>query len=509
MDTAQLQKKTKEELIEIFLSSCKDYEQTIESLRHQLNNALRHRFGVSSEKNTDSSAQGNLFDEAIEPDNQKEIEQAEEVITVPQHKRTKRGRKSLPKNLPRLPVVHDLDEEDKICSCGCTLQKIGEEITEQLDIVPAKVQVIENIKYKYACKQCGETIKTAKAPKQPIPGSIATAGTLSHVITSKFCDHLPLYRQEAIFQRMGVDIARNTLSNWVIKSAELLLPLYKLAQQNIIDHDIAYADETRVQVLKEPDRHAESQSYMWVFIGGHVSQKAVVFHYNASRAHTVIEDMLDDFSGFLHCDGFSGYDTYASDRNVELIACWMHCRRKFYDVAKGVKSGGLANKAVKLIAKLYKVEKNIKSLNLPLDKIAEYRIEHAKPILNKFRDFVTEHINKVLPKSPLGAALTYANNQWPKLIRYIDDGRLEIDNGLSERAIRPFAIGRKNYLFFNSISGVKAGEVLYSLIETCKVHKIEPYLYLHHVLEKIPAAHSMQELEQLMPYNIDRSLLKV
>ena len=292
MDTAQLQKKTKEELIELvetFLSSCKDYEQTIESLRHQLNNALRHRFGVSSEKDTDGAVQGNLFDEAIEPDNQEEIEQAEEVITVPEHKRTKRGRKPLPENLPRVPVVHDLDEEDKICSCGCTLQKIGEEITEQLDIVPAKVQIIQNIKYKYACKKCEETIKTAKAPKHPIPGSIATAGTLSHVITSKFCDHLPLYRQEVIFQRMGIDIARNTLSNWVIKSAALLLPLYKLAQQTIIDHDVAYADETRVQVLKEPDRDAEAKSYMWVFIGGHVSKKAVVFHYNVSRAHTVIE----------------------------------------------------------------------------------------------------------------------------------------------------------------------------------------------------------------------------
>ena len=219
--------------------------------------------------------------------------------------------------------------------------------------------------------------------------------------------------------------------------------------------------------------------------------------------------MLDDFSGFLHCDGFSGYNTYASDHDVKLIACWMHCRRKFYNVAKGVKSVGLAHKAVKMIAKLYKVEKDIKSLNLTHEQITQYRLEHAKPILNKFRDFITEYIDKVLPKSPLGGAFTYANNQWPKLIRYIDDGRLEIDNGLSERAIRPFAIGRKNYLFFNSISGVRAGEVLYSLIETCKAHKIEPYVYLRYVLGKMPSAHSLNDLEQLMPYNIDRSLLKI
>lgn len=505
-----LQNKTPDELVSLVSSlvlSIDNLEKKlaqrdtfINVLQQQLALAKQRHYGRKSEK--DSDGQYELFDEAVAPDNQPEIEEADEAITVPEHERKKPGRKPLPKDLPRKQVTHDLAANDKVCACGCELTQIGFDKSEQLDIVPAKVEVIEHIKLKYACKRCESTIKTAAMPLQPIPKSIATPGTLAYVVTAKFCDGLPLYRQEKIFQRMGVDIVRNTLAHWVIKSAELLRPLYHCLRYEIAQYDIAFADETRVQVLKEADRPAESQSFMWCFIGGSPDRRSVIYHYNQGRAHTVIEDMLDGFSGYLHCDGYGAYDAFAHDHPVELVACWMHCRRKFYEVAKAIKAPGLAHKAVKWIAKLYKVEKDIKALQLSPDAIRDYRLEHAKPVLDKFRQFIDKNKHKILPKSPLGQAFTYADNQWPKLIRYLQDGRLQIDNGLSERAIKPFVIGRKNFLFCDSVAGAQAAEILYSLIETCKLNQVEPYAYLKAALTQIPSMTTLQEIETLLPFNI-------
>lgn len=530
-----IQEKTHEELVNIIHSlshSALNYKQTIEqqqlhvskceqtieqqqsyiaTLQEQLNLSKLRHFGRKSEKNTaNGQLELGLFDEAVEPDNIDEIVEADETITVPEHKRKKSGRKPLPKGLPRVQYVYDIPDEDKICPNGRVLKKIGENKTEQLDTIPAKTRIIEHITHVYACDNdcgCDCGIKSGTPPKQPIPRSIASPGLLAYVATSKYKDHLPLYRQEGIFQRMGVDIARNTLAHWMIKSSELLLPVYKFLGHNITAYDIAYADETTVQVLKEPGRAATSKSYMWCFIGGSPDKKSVVYRYDPGRAHGVIDDVLDDFSGYLHCDGYIAYDTYSQKRNVKLSGCWMHARRKFVEVTKTTKSEGIAHNAVKLIAKLYAVEKHVRIHNYDTDNIYHYRQKHAKPILDKIKQLLDDSINKVLPKSALGQAISYSIHQWPKLIRYIDDGRLEIDNGLSERAIKPFVIGRKNWMFSDSVAGVKAGQIIYSIIETCIAHKIEPYAYLRHVLAKLPAASSLADIEALMPYNIDKALL--
>jgi len=488
-------------LVEALAEKNKLLEET-ERLRHQLNQLLQDKFGTKSEKS--KNLPNETFDEATEPDNTPDIEITEQEIFVAAHQRKqgKPGRKPLPAHLPRVRQIYDLEASEKICSCGCQLSKIGEEISEQLDIIPATVQVIQHVKYKYACQACEDTIKTAKGQKLPIPKSIATAGLLAHVSVSKFKDHLPLYRQENIFRRMGVDIARNTLSLWMIKTAQILTGLYKLAQDIIISDDVAYSDETRVQVLKELNRKAEDKAYMWCFIGGSPEKRCVIYHYNISRAHTVIEEILEGFSGYLHCDGFGGYDAYASDHDVKLIGCWMHCRRKFFEVARSTKSKGLAHAAVQIIKALYDIETEMRDQGLSVQQRYDYRQQYSKPLLEQFKTFLDENRTKVLSKSPLGEAFTYAVNQWPKLIRYIEDGRLEIDNGLSERKIKPFVIGRKNWIFCNSIAGAKAAEVLFSIIETCELHKIEPYAYLRFVLTKIPYAKTVEELEQLMPFNI-------
>lgn len=515
-----LQAKSPAELINIvnlLSASVVDSKKTIEQqqsyiamLQEQLNLAKLRHFGRKSEKNIDNGQiEIALFDEAAEPANCEEIVEADETITVPEYKRKKSGRKPLPKDLPRVQQIYDIPDEDKVCSCGCVLTKIGEDKTEQLDIIPASIQIIEHVNYKYACKSCENTIKTALTPKQPIPRSIASPGLLAYVITSKYKDHLPLYRQESIFQRMGVDIVRNTLAHWVIKSSELLEPIYKLLQYNITTYDVAYADETTVQVLKETDRAAQSKSYMWCFIGGSPDKRSIFYHYDPGRAHTIIEDVLDDFKGYLHCDGYVAYDTYASDHDVKICGCWMHARRRFVEVTKVAKSNGVAHNMVALIAKLYAIEKHVKINNLDIDETYRYRQKNTKPILDKIKNVLDDALGKVLPKSALGQAISYCLNQWRKLIRYIDDGRLEIDNGLSERAIKPFVIGRKNWMFSDSVAGVKAGQIIYSIIETCIAHKVEPYAYLRYVMAKLPLVNSMADLEDLLPYQINKSLLSL
>lgn len=502
MKESHLLEKSREELLKIIFA----HEQTIELLRHQLNNALLHRFGKKSEKGS-VDGQLSFLDEAISPNNIDEIIEAEETISVPTHQRKKSGRKSLPKDLPRVQKYYDLDESEKVCNCGCELIKIGEEKSEQLDIIPAKIQVIEHIKMKYACKACEGNVKAAKAPKQPISKSIASPGLLSHIIVSKYKDHLPLYRQENMLNRLGVDIPRNTLAHWIIRTSQLLEPLYKLGQDVITKGDIAYADETRLQVLKEKDRPPDAQSFMWTFIGGPTDKRFVLYHYNQSRAHGVIENILEDFTGWLHCDGFAGYDAYARGKDVKQVGCWMHCRRKFYEITRTIKSEGLAHKAVEIIRKLYKIEEEIKKQQLQPSEILNIRQNRSKPILDKFRKFIDDGLHVVLPKSPIGQAFSYADNQWQKLIRFIEDGRLEIDNGLSERTIKHFVIGRKNWLFCHSIDGARAAEILFSLIETCVYHHIEPYSYFRHVLTVIPNIETEAELQLLMPYNINPILI--
>lgn len=500
--------KSREEMTEIISSleqQIRQRDNLISVLETKVQLANQRQFARKSEKNPpdENQLKLGLFDEATLVEGSKEIEEADETITISTHTRKKSGRKPLPKNLPRVKKIHDISEDEKNCSCGCTLTLIGQDVTEQLDIIPAKIQVIEHVKLKYACKGCEQIVKTA-APKQPIPKSIASAGLLATVITNKYCDHLPLYRQERIFQRMGIDIPRNTLSNWMIKSSNLLLPLYKLLIDNIETYDMAYADETRAQVLKEVDRRAEQKGYMWCFIGGPINKRSIVYHYDPGRSHTIIEELFPDFTGYLHCDGFSGYDAYSKDRDVSQVGCWAHARRKFVEVTKLSSAQGLAHKIVKLIAKLYAVEKSCKQNKMNANQILHSRKRKSLPVLNTIRKELEKNQAEVLPKSPLGQAIRYSLNQWPKLMRYIDDGRCEIDNNRAERAIKPFVIGRKNWLFSASIAGARAGEIIFSLIETAKAHNIKPYAYFRYILKKLPYATTEEELSSLLPFNFEK-----
>ncbi len=470
------------------------------TLQEQLNLALARRYAASSEKI--SPDQYHLFDEA-ETDTETLLEDDEVIVLA--HSRKKGGRKKLPETLPRVEVVYELGAEERICPHdGAVLAEIGEVTSEQLDIIPARIQVIRHIRKQYACK-CGQCIKTADLPKQPIPKSMASPGLLAHITVSKYQDALPLYRQETILRRIGVDIPRATLANWMIKSGMLIQPLINLMRDQMLDYDIIQMDETPVQVLKEPDKRAQSKSYIWLQRGGPPNGRVILYDYDPGRSAQVPKRLLEGFRGYLQTDGYDGYNAVVAANGLVHVGCMAHARRRFNDAVKAQgrkKKRGRAHRGLSLIRKLYRIERQARKLTIQ-ERHAR-RQKHAKPILDEIRNWLDDALPQVAPSSATGKALSYLHNEWSHLIRYLDDGRLEIDNNGAENAIRPFVLGRKNWLFSASVKGVKASANLYSLIETAKANSLEPYTYLRHVFTELPQADTVEAIEALLPGNIDK-----
>ena len=483
---------------------------SIETLQHQLHLFRTARFGRKSEKSVVSEQMALQFDEVYsttETNKPEETSTAQtETITYTRSKKGT-GRKALPKSLPYIEHVHDLSDEEKQCTCGCALTHISDEVTEQLDVVPQMTFRVVHIRKKYACKGCSDTIRLAKLPKQPIDKAIATPGLLAAVINSKFNHHMPLYRQEMMFTQAGISVTRATLSNWLIRSADLLSPLVKLMEADINDYDIAYADETTLQVLKEKNRAPTQKSFMWLFLGGPPHKRAVVYQYHPTRGHHIPSDFFADFKGYLHADCYQAYVNLGQQEHIHHVACWAHARRYFVDVAKSHKKQGLAHQVVTLIGKLYHIERELKDKNATPSLVFMTRVQKSRPIILQIKTLLDDAQLKVPPKSPLGTALFYSLTHWEALNHFLLDGRLEIDNNLSERTIKPFVIGRKNWLFHGNELGAKAGSILFSLIETCKQNKIETFSWFKYVLTHIRNANTLEQLEQLLPYNINPALL--
>ena len=483
------------------------YKTQVLTLTEQLNLALARRYAASSEKL--SPDQIRLFDEA-ESEAASAMDVDDDVIIVPAHKRKKRGRKPLPDNLPRIDVVHEIPESARYCDHdGQLLVEIGEVISEQLDIIPAKIQVIRHVRKKYACN-CGQCIKTAPLPAQPIPRSMASPGLLAHITVSKYQDALPLYRQETILQRIGVDIPRATLANWMIQAGTLIQPLINLMQDRLLAYDIIQMDETTVQVLKEDGKAAQSKSYLWLQRGGPPEQPVVLYDYDPGRGAGVPTRLLAGFTGYLQTDGYDGYNAVVVNNKLMHVGCMAHARRKFSEAVKAQgkkKKEGKAHRGLALIQKLYRVEKQARKLD-PEDRHAR-RQQQARPVLDELRTWLDEALPQVPPTSATGKALNYLHNEWSKLVRYLDDGRLEIDNNGAENAIRPFVVGRKNWLFSASVKGVKASANLYSLIETAKANGLEPYAYLRYLFTELPKAETVEAIEALLPGNLSKDQIRI
>ncbi|ACL02848.1 Transposase [Desulfatibacillum aliphaticivorans] len=449
----------------------------------------------------------------FEPDKEPEPIQEEEKIQVPAHARKKRGRKPLPPDLPRVEVVHDIPEEEKVCACGAQLSRIGEEVCEKLDYVPAKIRVERHIRPKYACKCCegveddGPTVKIAPPAPQLIPKSLASEGLLAHVAASKFADGLPLYRQQKILARLDVDLPRNTLSNWMVKAAEACRPVLEVLKERIRSGPLINVDESPLQVLKEPGRKNTTTSYMWVFRGGPLDRPAVLYRYNPTRSGKIPLGMLKDYAGYVQSDGLSSYEQLGDYADIVRLGCMIHVRRKFMDVDKTRKktrggkgaAKGLANEALDFIGELYQVEKLARREKLNFDQIRELRQEKAKPILDRFGVWLKAHENAAPAKSLLNNAIQYALNQWKYLGVYLEQGYLKPDNNAAENAIRPFVVGRKNWLFAGSPRGAEASALFFSLIETAKANGLEPFAYLKVLFERIPLATCREDYLALLP----------
>lgn len=470
---------------------------------------LRHRhFGRTSEKvkGEEHPRQMGIFNEAEELEGQPSDETSSEepAIEVRAHRRRgKPKRVALPADLPREDVVIDLAEEEKRCPEGHELTLIGEDVSEQLDVIPAQVKVIRTVRLKYACSICGDCVKRAPCPATAIPKSLAGPGLLAHIATSKYGDGLPLYRQEHMWQRMGIDIPRATMAVWMIKVGELFSPVINLLEEDLLEGGVAHADETRVQVLKEAGKSAESQSYMWVrgrcYPG---ASPIVLFEYDPTRSGEVAKRLFAGYKGYLQADAYSGYNALCATEGVIRVGCWAHCRRKFFEAAKAsAKGAGLANEAIEIIRRLYQIEETIREKGI--EERHRVRQAEAKPILDEFGAWLEgHHRSQVPPQSQIGQAMNYAHNEWPFLIRYLEDGRLEIDNNMVENAIRPFAVGRKNWLFSDSVAGAKASAAIYSVMVTAKLNGHNEYAYLRHLLEKLPLAEKAEDFEALLPHRL-------
>ncbi len=484
--------------------------QRIASLEEFIRLEKQQRYGASSEKSVD---QGELFNEAeaiveesvAHEDVAVEIGVGDNAIAP----KSKPVRKPLPAELPRIRQVYELPLEERHCACGCTLTEIGEEISEQLEVIPAQLRVIQHVRKTYACKGCEENIKTADKPPQLLPKSNASAATLAYAITAKYQDGLPLYRLSNILQRAGIELSRQTLSDWVINTAERLMPVIQQLQQMLHQGPVIHCDETRVQVLHEPDKPPQSNSYMWVQRGGPVKKPIILFHYDSSRSGQVPLRLLNGYQGALMTDGYEGYNAIAQQSGVTHLCCLVHLRRKFIEAQKALPANAKSGKvdiAISYIAKLYAIEQQHSQSDSTTRHQA--RQEQSLPLLQQFKAWLEKTQQGVLPKGKLGEAIAYAQKYWGKLIRYTENGDWPIDNNPAENAIRPFVIGRKNWLFSNTIKGANASAVLYSLIETAKANRHEPYHYLRWLFTELPKT-AAGEIERLMPWAVEPLAIRV
>jgi len=495
-----------------------------EDLEEKYQYLRRLLYGRKSEKlSKEDELQMRLFNEAEDgleenTDNHEEEEETKnDKTSVKGYTRQKRGRKPIPDHYPRNEIIHDLPENEKKCSC-CSkeLPCIGEEITEEFEIRPQEVTVNKHIKKKYGPCDCEESfqkeipeIKTASMPPRFIPKGIASSSLVAYIITSKFCDALPFYRQSNIFNRMDIDISRATLCNWAILAARNCMPLIDIITEEIQRGPVIRMDETTLQVLQEPDKPATSLSRMWVTMGYTSDEKSLILYkYYPTRSGDVPVEILGNFKGILQTDGYDGYNKVVIKNKLIHVGCFAHSRREFEKALKKAKKSKLPYNGLQYIRSIYKIESDLRSLNLPPQEFLEKRKEAALPILEKFHNWLCIQKEGMLPSGYTGKAITYTLNQWDKLIRYLDHYLLTPDNNLVENAIRPYAVGRKNWLFSNTPRGAHSSAALYTLVESAKANNLDPYKYLKYIFDRIPGAETREDFRALLPDRLTVEMIK-
>jgi transposase len=465
-------------------------QQRMQRLEHYVEQLLRSKYGPRSERVDPHQLQ--LFDAAattadVSTSNADETD----AVVVKEHRRRGGGRNALPDHLPREVVEHDLSDKERCCpGCGAPRQRIGCETSEQLEFVPAVLKVIEHIRWKYACRSCQEHVAVAPPADKPLEKGLPGPGLLSAIVVGKYADHLPLYRLEDVFARAGVELSRSTLCRWALQTAELLEPLYRLLIERVRSSAVIHTDDTPVPVL-DPALPQTRTARLWVYCGDW-QNPYTVYDYTISRRRDGPAEFLQEFAGYLQADAFAGYDGIYAGGQVQQVLCWAHARRKFFE-ARTVQPEP-AHRALAYIGRLYGVERAAQDMadRTPQNteqawrdwhvRRLELRQSQSRSVLAEFHTWLQEAQWQVLPKSPVGRAIGYVLPRWDGLTRYCEDGALAIDNNLSERMVRPVAIGRKNFLFMGSDNGGKAAAILYSVLASAKVNQVEPYAYVRDLL---------------------------
>lgn len=478
----------------------------------QLRLGKQKQFGASSEKTPPEQMrfENALLNEAELVADPKQAEPTVETITY--QRRKQRGeREAKLADLPVETIEYQLPEAEQVCPCcNGPLHGMSTEVRQELKIIPAEVKVVKHIRHVYSCRRCEregtETpVITAPMPKPAAPGSLASPSMLAFTMAQKYVMGMPLYRQEQQFAYLGVELTRQTLANWTLKAAERWLqPLYERMHTHLLAQPILHADETTVQVLREDGREAQTQSYLWLYRTGREGPPIVLYQYRQTRGGENPRDFLAGFRGYLHVDGYPGYHKV---KGVTLVGCWAHARRKFDEALKALpddkqKAAVTAREGLEFCNRLFDIEREAK------DATAEERLKvrtaQSKPVVDAFLAWLHMQRPRVLPKSILGAAIAYCLNQQEKLIAFLQDGRLELDNNRSERSIKPFVIGRKNWLFSNTPRGAKGSATIYSIIESAKENGLKPYGYLHWLFETMPQLENLTDpatLDRFLPWS--------
>lgn len=480
-------------------------------LKERLRASMRKLFAAKSEAR--GAAQSDLFfneAEALATPTTAPAEQApSEQIQVPAHRRIKPGRKPLDAALPREVIRHELPETERVCPHdGATLKEIGVETSEQLDIVPQQIRVIRHERVKYACPCCDGTIKLTPAPVRIIPKGLLTEAALAWVIVAKYVDGLPLYRQAALMGRFGGELSRNSLAWSVVRVGQALTPMINLLRDRLFESNLILGDETELQVLKEPGRTAQQRSYLWVQMSAGQGPPVRLFSYAPSRSTATALELYRGATkhAALLTDGYEPYEQLASQLELTHLGCWAHARRRFVEAEAALPKAARtqeqpATQFIAVIGQLYAIEEQARSMSAA-DRKAN-RQQHSKPVLDRIAALLQVHLHSTVPNSLLGQALHYLSGQWPKLMRFVEDGNYPIDNNACENAIRPFVIGRKNWLFSDTVNGAKASANLYSIVETAKANAVEPYRYLCELLRRLPQARTVEDYEALLPWRIE------
>lgn len=473
----------------------KIYEQEISQLHEMLRELRRGKFGAKSERW--ESAEQLVFNEAeVESRKPDPLGEDESEVKVSAHTKKRGHRRALPESLEREEVVIELPESERFAEDGTPLKVIGHEISEKLSYEPAKTKVIVYRRAKYGVES-GDYEKTAPPVPSIIPKGIATPELLASVVVEKYGYGMPLYRQEYKFDQMGIDLTRQTMARWVVKSAEACMPVWNILCDRLLNSFYVSCDETHTQVLKENGRTAESKSWMWVRCVPTGKNKIILFDYDPHRSAEVAKRLLEEFKGFLQVDGYASYNILEKDIEIIRIGCNMHGRR-YFESAKvvGAKTGtSLAEVALKFYQDLYDHEEILRPL--PPEERHRRRQEVQVPIWKAFTEWVDANCGKVPPKSKIGKAFGYFKSEYKYLIGYLQDGRLEMDNGFAERAIRKFAIGRNNWMFADTEAGANASAMFYSLLITAKVNDVNIYEVMRYLFTEIPKATSVEQFEKL------------